>query len=152
MESIYFQSSSETSLSYTGVAPLHLMQVLVIYPPWERCVSRALLSLCCFPNNEPNKCFKAEAVAICSSSVPISFLKQCPWLLLFLLSFFFPSLNSPRSSHTNKCELYIYLGLGEYQKCLTPYLLYLALFQAADSFWWFRIFGNRTLRIWKNIQ
>jgi len=45
---------------------------------------------------------------------------------------FFSSLSSPRSSHTNKSELYIHLGFGEYQKCLVPYLLYLALFQAAD--------------------
>lgn len=89
MESVYFQSSLETSLSYTGVTPLHLTQLLVIYPPWERCVSGALLSLCCFPNNEPNKCFKAEAVAICSSRMPIAFLQQCPWVLLFFVSFYF---------------------------------------------------------------
>lgn len=53
-------------------------------------------------------------------------------VVIFFFFFFFSSLSSPRSSHTNKCELYIHLGLGEYQKRLVPYLLYLTLFQVAD--------------------
>lgn len=51
---------------------------------------------------------------------------------LFFFFSFFTSLRSPRSSDTNKCELYIHLELGEHQKHLVPYLLYLAPFQAAD--------------------
>lgn len=102
------------------------MKFLVIYPAREKSV----LGFAFFAALQMSQVLQSRNSSQLLIDSAYQFLETMH--IFFFIFFLFSSLRSPRSSDTNKCELYIHLELGEYQKHLVPYLLYLAPFQAAD--------------------